>query len=144
MWMKGQNFEGHSCKRSHTQCLWSHTLEFLIKVYQANSLPCYTQSNKVKASASNSPRLLCIVSLNAHSVDRIWEQGLLPQGFPQTKHISLPEAFTSSWAQHLVALYLLCSQVPWAVSSLSQEVSGGVNSDMSPCTPSKGWAGFRQ
>lgn len=101
MWMKGQNFEGYSCKRSRTQCLWSHTLEFLIKVCQANSLPCYTQSNKVKASASNFPRLLCIVSLNAHSVDRIWEQGLLPQGFPQTEHISFPEAFTSSWTHTL-------------------------------------------
>lgn len=76
-------------------------------------------------------------------MDRIQEQGLLPQGFPQTKHVSLPEAFTSSWAQYLVALYLLGSQVPWAVSSLSQEMSVEVNSDMSLCTPSRGWAGFR-
>lgn len=65
-------------------------------------------------------------------------------GIPTDRAYFLSRGFHLFMDPYLVPLYLLGSRVPWAVSSLSQEVSGGVNSDMSPCTPSKGWAGFRQ
>lgn len=65
-------------------------------------------------------------------------------GIPTDKAYLSSRGFHLFMGPYLVPLYLLGSWVPWAESSLSQEVSGGVNSDMLPCTTSKGWTGFRQ
>lgn len=106
MWMKGQNFEGHSCKRSIPSVCGVPPLSSWLGLSGQLSLPCYTQSNRLKLLPQNSQRLLCIV-IQMHT---LWigygEAGSSAPGIPTDK------AYFPSRGFHLFMGPAPCGFVP--------------------------------